>query len=77
MKFKVVKQLKPIGAIQSFTKHNFYICVEEHLTILNKLRDKRITLMNKNLEIYGACCKKMTFHNFFLSTDYPVNGLNG
>ena len=46
--------------------------MEERLTILKKLRDKRVTIINKNSEIYGACRHKTTFHRFFLRTDDPV-----
>ena len=69
---KVVKQLNPIGAMKTFTKPNCNLCMEEHFTILKKLRDKHVTIMNKNLEMYGACRPKCTFHQFFLSTDDPV-----
>ena len=55
MTFKVVKQLNPIGAMKTFTKPNCNLCMEERLKILKKIRDKRVTVMNKNLEIYGAC----------------------
>ena len=72
MMFKVVKQLNPIGAMETFTKPNCNLCMEERLTILKKLRDKRVTIMNKNSEIYGACRHKTTLHPFFLSTDDPV-----
>ena len=75
MTFKVVKQLSLIGAMKTFTKPNCNICMEERLTILKKLRDKRVTIMNKNSEIYGACRHKTCFHRFSLSTDDPV--LNG
>ena len=75
MTFKVVKQLSPIGAMKTFTKPNCNICMEERLTILIKLHDKRVTIMNKNLEIYGAFRNKTCFHRFCLSTDDPV--LNG
>ena len=52
--------------------------MEERLTILKKLHDKRVTIMSKNLEIYGACRHKTTFRRFFLSTDDPVfNGWKG
>ena len=72
MTFKVVKQLNPIGAMKKFTKPNYNICMEEGLTIFKKLRDKRVTIMNKNSKIYGACRHKTTFHQFCLSTDDPV-----
>ena len=62
MMFKVVKQLNPIGAIQKFTKPNCNLCMKERLTILKKLRDKHVTIMNNNKEIYGACRHKTTFH---------------
>ena len=69
---KVVKQLNLIGAMQTLAKPNFNICMEEHLTMLKLLRDKRVTVMNKNTEIYGACRHKTTFHQFFRSNDDPV-----
>ena len=72
MMFKVVKQLNPIGAMKTFTKPNCNLCMEERLTIFKNLREKRVTVINKNLEIYGAWRHKTTFHQFFLSTDDPV-----
>ena len=70
MTFKVVTQLNPIGAMKTFTKPNCNICMEERLTILKKLRDKRVTIMNENSEIYGACQHKTCFHRFYISTDF-------
>ena len=75
MTFKVVKQLSPIGAMKTFTKPNCNLCMEERLMILKKLRNKRVTIMNENLEIYGACRHKTCFHRFCLITDDLV--LNG
>ena len=72
MTFKVVKQINLIGAMKIFTKPNYNLCMEECLTILKNLLDKHITIMNKNLEIYGAFRHKTTFHRFCLSTDDPV-----
>ena len=75
MTFKVVNQLNQIGAMKTCTKPNCNICMEKHGTILKKLCDKRVTIMNKNSEIYGACQHKTTFHQFFLSTyDTVFNG---
>ena len=54
MTFKLVNQLNPIVAIKTFTKPNRDLSVEERLRILKKLCDKCVTLMNNNLEIYGA-----------------------
>ena len=51
--------------------------MEEHINILKKLRDKRVNIINKNLEIYGACQHKTDFRIFFLSTDDPINRLKG
>ena len=65
MTFKVVKQLNPIGTMKTFTKPNFNICMEKRLTIPKNLRDKRIMVMNKKSEIYGACRNKTTLHQFF------------
>ena len=72
MPCKVVKQLNPIGATKTFTKPNCNLCMEERLTILKKLRDKRVMIINKHLEIYGACRHKTCFHRFCISTDDPV-----
>ena len=72
MTFKLVKQLNPIGIMKTFTKPNFNLCMEERLIIPKELRDKHVTVMNKNLEIYGACRHKTTFRQFFLRTDDPV-----
>ena len=72
MTFKVVKQLKLIGAMKTFTKPNCNLCMQELLTILKKLRDKCVTVMNKNLDIYGACRHKTSFHRFCLSIDDTV-----
>ena len=72
MTFKVVKQLSLIGAMKKFTKPNFNLCMEERLTILKNLREKRITIENKNSKIYGAFWLKTCFHVFCLSIDDPV-----
>ena len=72
MTFKVVKQINPIGAMQTFTKPNYNLCMEERLMILKKLCDKHVMVMNKNSEIYGAFRHKTTFHQFCLITDDPV-----
>ena len=58
MDFKVVKQLNPIDAMKTFTKTNYNLCMEERLTILKKLRDKHVTVMNKNSEIYRNAVTK-------------------
>ena len=73
MTFTVVNQLNPIGEMNSFTKPNFNLCMEECLKILKKLCDKRITFMKITLEIYGACRHKTTFHRFLLSIDGIIN----
>ena len=70
--FKLVKQLNTIGAMEMFTKPNCNICMEERLTILKKLCDKYVMVMNNNSEIYGACRHKTTFRRFCLSTYDPV-----
>ena len=64
MTFKAAKQLNPIGAMKTFTKPDSDFFIEERLTMLKKLRDKCVTIMNKNLDIYGACRHKTTFHRF-------------
>ena len=49
MAFKVVNKLNPIGAMKTFTKPNCNLFIEESLTILKKLHDKHVTIMN-NIE---------------------------
>ena len=50
--FKVVNNLKPISSMQFFTKPNCNLCMEERLTILKNIHEKRVMLMNKNVDIY-------------------------
>ena len=61
MTFKVVKYLNPIGAMNFFMKPNGNLCMEEHLTILKKLRENCVTIMSKSSDIYGAYRHKTTF----------------
>ena len=61
MAFKLVKQINPIGAMKKNTKQNCNLCMEKRLNTLTNLHDKRVTIMNKNLEIYGSCRHKTTF----------------
>ena len=80
MTFKLVKQLNLIGAMKTFTKPNCNIFIAERLKTLKKLRDKCVTIMNKNSEMYGACWHKTTFYQFLLSNDdlvFRFNGLKG
>ena len=72
MTFKLLKQLNLIGAMKTFTKPNCNLCMQERLKILKMIRDKRVTVMNINSEIYGACRHKTCFRQFFLSTDDPI-----
>ena len=72
MTFKVIKQLNPIGAMKTFTKPNVNLCMQERLTILKILRGKRVLIMNKCFQIYGACRHKNCLHQFCISTNNPV-----
>ena len=71
MTFKVVRQLIPIDAMKTFTKPNCNLCMEERITILKTLRDKLVTILNKNSEMYGECKHKTCFHRLCVSTDDP------
>ena len=51
MTFKVGNQIDQIGTMQTLTKPNCNICMQERLTIFKKLRGKRVTVMNKNTDI--------------------------
>ena len=72
MTFNCVKQLNPIEAMKKFTRTNCNLFIEERLKILKKLREKCVTIVNKNLEIHRACWHKTTFYQFSLRTDDPV-----
>ena len=72
MKFKVVKHINPIGSIKSLTKTNFNLCMGECLTIFKCIRDKNVTLMNKNRKYTGPA--ETTLHQFCLSTDETISG---
>ena len=64
--------------MKKFTEPNYNLFMEERLTILKNLREKRVTTMNNNLETYGDCRHKTTFCQCFLSTGDPVfNGWKG
>ena len=69
MTFKVIKLLNKICAMKKLTELNCNLCMVERLTIDKKLREKRVTIINKNSKIYGACRQKTTFHRFCLSTN--------
>ena len=58
--------------MKTFTKSNCNLCMDGRLTILKKLRDKDVTVMNKDSEIYRAYWNKTTFHRFLLSTNDTV-----
>ena len=77
MTFKLIKQINLIGAMKTFTKPNYNLFIKEGLTILKKIREKCVTIMNNISEIYGACRHKTTIYQFFLSTDDPVFVFNG
>ena len=54
MTSKVIQQLNPIGVMKTITKPNCNLCMQERLTILKNLRDKRVTVMKKNLRFIGS-----------------------
>ena len=70
--FKVVRQINPIGVMKKLTKPNCNLCMDERLTILKNIRDKRVTVMNNNSEIYGDFRYKTAFLQFLLSNDDPI-----
>ena len=72
MLFKVFKQPNTIGAMKTFKMPNCDLCMEERPTMLKHIRDKHVTVMNKNLDIYGACRHKKAFHYLTLSTDDTI-----
>ena len=52
----------------------------EHLTVLKKICDKNVTLMNKNLEIYRPHLKKLLSTDFsqalIIKSDEPMVTMN-
>ena len=48
MAFKLVNKLNTIRAMKTIMKHSYNLSMEEHLTILKNLNNKRVTVMNKN-----------------------------
>ena len=60
MTFELINQINPIGVMKTFTKPNCNLCMQERLTTLKKIRDKRVTIMNINWEIYWAYQHKTT-----------------
>ena len=74
---KIIKQLNPIGTMKKIAKSNCNLFMEMCLTILKKLREKCATVMNKDLEIYGACRNKTTFHLFCLITNDTFKRVKG
>ena len=69
MMSKLVKQINPIGAMKTFMKPNCNLCMEKCLTIPKNLRDKRVTIIDKNLDINRAFQHKTTSYQFFQRTD--------
>ena len=67
MVLKIVKDLNPIGAMDLFTKPECYLCMDKHLMIIKYLHNRKFTLINKYLQIYGACWNKTTFRRFLVS----------
>ena len=72
MTLKLLNQINPIGTMKTFTKPNCNLLMEEGLTILKKLQNKSVAVMNVNLEIYDVCRQKTTFRQFFLITADPI-----
>ena len=64
MKFKVIKQINPIGTMKTFTKPNCNLCIQERLTILKNLRDKHVTVMEKNRIFMGPAGTKQISVDF-------------
>ena len=77
MTFKLVNHLNLIGAMKTFMKPTFNLFIEESLTILKKISDKCVTIVNKNSEVYGDYRHKTAFYHFLLSTDDPMFVFNG
>ena len=48
MMFKLIEQINPIVTMKTFTKPNCNLCMEERLTIIKRLHEKRFIIMNKN-----------------------------
>ena len=71
MAFKVIKQLKPIGTMKTFTKPNFNLCMEERWTILKSYVTNVSRLWIELGDIWGLSAQNK-FSLIFLSTDDPI-----
>ena len=71
MTFRVVKQLNPIGSMKTFTKPNFNLCMQERLTILKKICDKRVVsyLMTDKYHMKGGSLIQYLNTKFIVSFD--------
>ena len=58
----IMIEVQPYWKNEKITKPKCNICTEECLTILKIIRDKRVTPMNNNSEIYEAFRIKRNFH---------------
>ena len=77
MTFKIVHLLNTMGAI--FFKWNLTVVYlwRNFQQSSKRLREKCITLMNKESEIYGVCRNKTTFYRFCLRNCDPIIGWKG
>ena len=62
--FKVVKQIKLIGAMKTITKPNYNLFIEECLTILKKMREKPSQLLTRIWRYMGPAGTNQLFINF-------------
>ena len=63
----------PLSCVKTFQQAKCRLCTNERLHILYGSFNKKVNLMNRRSEIYGACCHKPKFHRF-LSTDDSKEG---
>jgi hypothetical protein len=64
MKYEILWQANPISAMKTFGKLNCALCMRERVEILRAHQQDELSLINCNLEIFGACRHKTKFHRF-------------
>ena len=69
----IIKQLDPITASKRFGFDDCSLCMNERVEIIERMFKLGVRrLVNKNMEIYGACRHKAKFHT--LEQVKPLHG---
>ena len=64
MSFKVLNSSNPILAKKTIGTNQSKLCTDEKIRILKNSKNSGTNLINKCLEVYGACWHRTKFHRF-------------